>query len=159
MRIRLRFIVVALVLAEIATFVLVGQAIGVLGTLGLTMLSTFAGILLLRQQGLATLTRMRAEMQAGRRPAGGLGEAALLALAAVLMVVPGLLSSAAGLLLFVPPLRRAMSRGIGATLRSRMVRQEPFRPAQAHLELHEGDYHTTARDDTPWRPPDAGASR
>ena len=149
MRIRLRFIVVALVLAEIATFVLVGQAIGVLGTLGLTVLSTFAGVFLLRQQGLATLTRMRADMQAGRTPAGGFGEAALLALAAVLMVVPGLLSSTAGLLLFVPPLRRAMSRRIGATLRSRTVRHERFRPARTDLELHEGDYRSTARKDTP----------
>ena len=159
MRIPFRFVVFALVLAEIAGFVLVGRAVGVLGTLGLTLLSTFAGILLLRRQGLAALARMRADMQAGRTPAGGLGEAAMLAMAAVLMVVPGFITSAIGLMLFVPPVRAALVTRIGASVRARGSRPDGLRPARAHLELQAGDYQAKTVRPTPWRPPDAGAPR
>ena len=159
MRIRLRFVVLALVLAEIAGFVIVGGAVGVLGTLGLTILSTLAGVLLLRQQGLATLTRMRADMRAGRAPAGGFGEAALLPVAAMLMILPGFITSAIGLLLFAPPLRAAVSRKIGASVRSRSPRRDTFRPAGANLELREGEYRAVMREDSPWRAHDADAPR
>jgi hypothetical protein len=89
MRVPIRVLLLGLVLAEIAAFALAGQAIGVLGTLGLTVVSTLAGVLLLRRQGVATLSRIRADMDARRAPTRALAETAMLGLGAVLMILPG----------------------------------------------------------------------
>lgn len=90
---------------EIAGFVIVGQRIGVLATIGLTFLSSAAGIVLLRVQGIALLQRMRAELTAGRMPGVELGHGALIAFAGLCLLVPGFLSDLIGLLLFIPPVR------------------------------------------------------
>ena len=158
MRVPIRVLLLGLVLAEIAAFALAGQAIGVLGTLGLTVVSTLAGVLLLRRQGVATLSRVRADMDARRAPTRALAETAMLGLGAVLMILPGLVTSAIGLLLFLPPVRGMLWRAIGRRAETGTFRREPLRPAQAQLELGEGDYRVTPRRDTPWQPPGSGPS-
>lgn len=90
---------------EIAGFILVGQRIGILATIGLTFLSSAAGIVLLRIQGIALLQRMRAELAAQRVPGVELGHGALIAFAGLCLLVPGFLSDVIGLLLFIPPVR------------------------------------------------------
>ena len=105
MRIPLRLLVLLFLLAEIAFLVVVGQAIGVAGTLALVLLSMVAGLVLLRWQGTATLMKIRAEAAGGRVPALPLLEGAVLAIAALLLIVPGFLSDLVGLLLFVPGIR------------------------------------------------------
>jgi len=47
----------ALPFLEIAVFIKVGELIGVWPTIGLTLLGSFAGLALMRAQGLATLAR------------------------------------------------------------------------------------------------------
>ncbi|TIV96501.1 MAG: membrane protein FxsA, partial [Mesorhizobium sp.] len=47
-------------LLEIAGFVVVGREIGALATVGLVILSSVAGSLLLRHQGFGVMTRVRA---------------------------------------------------------------------------------------------------
>ena len=153
MRIPIRFILLGAILAEIAAFALAGQVIGVLGTLGLTVASTLAGVGLLRWQGVTTLMRVRADMNAGHAPTRALAETAMLGVAAVLMITPGLLTSAAGLLLFISPVRGLLWSRLARLAPMGQRRREAVRPARAELELHESDYHTTSRD-TPWRRPD-----
>ena len=61
--------VVALVLLEAVATGLVASAIGVIPMLALGLLSTVAGMLLLRRQGWRTVRQMRAETAQGRLPA------------------------------------------------------------------------------------------
>jgi UPF0716 protein FxsA len=97
--------VLALPLLEIAVFIIVGRAIGVLATLALVILAAIAGGLLLRQQGLGVVSRLRNNVNAGTIPGRTMFDAMLIGLAAVLLVLPGFLSDIAALALLVPPVR------------------------------------------------------
>jgi UPF0716 protein FxsA len=81
-------------LLEIAGFVVVGKQIGALATVGLVMLSTVAGSALLRHQGLGAMNRARAAMDAGKDPSLQLANSAMAVVAAILLIVPGFITSA-----------------------------------------------------------------
>ncbi|TIV94010.1 MAG: membrane protein FxsA, partial [Mesorhizobium sp.] len=70
-------------LLEIAGFVIVGREVGALATVGLVLLSTMAGSLLLRHQGFGVMARVRTEMDAGRDPSRQLAHGAMIVLAAI----------------------------------------------------------------------------
>jgi len=95
----------ALPLLEIAVFILVGRAIGLFPTLALVILAAIAGGLLLRQQGLGVVSRLRNNVNAGTIPGRTMFDAMLIGLAAILLVLPGFLSDIAALALLVPPVR------------------------------------------------------
>ena len=103
-------ILLALLLApfiEIAGFVWFGPYLGVAGTLAFVMLSALLGLMLLRSQGLAALTRLQREVDAGTSPLPAALDGALRIIAALLLIVPGFFSTALGLILLVPPIRAA----------------------------------------------------
>jgi UPF0716 protein FxsA len=158
MRIPFSIIAAAFMLAEIAAFILVGQAIGVPATLGLVLFSMLAGTLLLRRQGLATLAKVQADLGAGRVPARPLAEGAVLALAAVLIIIPGFVSDLAGIALFVPAVRATFWRSIRRRVNYRPPHQKPAAAARpAVLDLNPAEYGASqrARDPggSPWSPP------
>lgn len=90
---------------EIAAFIAVGRAIGVLPTLGLIFLTSLAGIMLLRAQGLGLLERLRRGLRAGESPEAPLVHGAMIAIAGLLLIIPGFITDAIGFLLFIPAVR------------------------------------------------------
>jgi UPF0716 protein FxsA len=96
-------------LIEIALFVIVGRWIGVWATLGLVVLAVLAGSLILRNRGLAAAQGLRRFN--GLQP---IAEEALIAVAAVLLILPGFLSDMVALVLLTPPLRRALIAAVAA---------------------------------------------
>lgn len=107
----------ALPLLEIAGFIVVGRAIGVFPTLALVLLAAIGGALLLRQQGLSVLNRMRTSMDAGTVPGQALFDGMVLAIAALLLIIPGFLGDIVALILLIPAVRQRLY----ASLTSRMV--------------------------------------
>jgi len=103
-------LLIGLPLLEIAVFVQVGGEIGALATILLTVATALAGTIMLRLQGLSLLMRMRGEMDAGRVPGEDMMQGALMVVASLLLLIPGFVTDAIGLLLFVPPLRAAIAR-------------------------------------------------
>lgn len=97
--------IVALPLIEIAVMIKVGQAIGLLPTLGLLVGAAILGVVLLRQQGFSVLIEMRRRVEEGRVPARAVADAMMIGFAAVLLVLPGFLTDIAGIALLLPPLR------------------------------------------------------
>jgi UPF0716 protein FxsA len=122
-------------LAEIAGFVLVGGWIGVLPTLGLVILSAVLGVVLLRRQALAAGQDLRGSLQGIRGPVDALADGALIALGAMLLIVPGFLSDLAAIPLLIPPLRcwRAC-RGVLRRVDARLARlpRRASRSSTAH---------------------------
>ncbi len=104
--------VILLPLIEIAVFIWVGDLIGVLPTILLTVITAMAGTIMLRQQGLSLLMRMQTELDAGRAPGNEVMQGAMIVLASILLLLPGFVTDAIGLLLFVPPVRAALSNFI-----------------------------------------------
>jgi UPF0716 protein FxsA len=150
MRIRIFPVFLAVVFAEIAGFILVGRTLGVLPTLGLVLLGMVGGLSLLRAHGLATLLKVRAETEAGRLPARPLAEGAILALGAILIIVPGFLTDIAGLVLLVPWVRERLWRLLRARLDAAIVRP-PVNGAGGVVDLDREDYARRPRSDSPWR--------
>ena len=102
-------VVIGLPLAEIGVFIQVGDAIGVLTTLALTVATAVFGVACVRWQGLSVLGRLRAAQMTGEAPVVPMLEGALIALAGVFLLIPGFLTDAAGLILLLPPARTAMA--------------------------------------------------
>lgn len=113
---------IGLPLIEIAVFVEVGSEIGAVPTILLTVLTALAGTVMLRMQGLSLLTRMRAEMDRGEVPGEDIVQGALIVVASFLLLVPGFVTDAVGIALFIPPLRAVIARAVVRNARVTVVR-------------------------------------
>ncbi len=101
--IALAFIVLPLV--EIYVLIQVGHVIGALNTIGLVLLVSIVGAWLTKHEGLWVLTRLREQLNAGRMPTNEIVDGALILAGGMLLIVPGFVTDAFGLLLLLPPTR------------------------------------------------------
>lgn len=99
---------VVLLIAELWVIVVVASYIGVLETILLLIAVSIAGIWLVKRAGLAALGRLRATLDQGRVPHREVVDAFLLLAAGLLLVPPGFITDAIGLLLLLPPVRFAV---------------------------------------------------
>jgi UPF0716 protein FxsA len=117
---RLRLVVGLVALAELVIFLLVAAWIGVGWTILATLLTGALGWILLARQGTKALTDLRERARSRQAPGRELGDAGLVALGGLLMVLPGFLTDLVGLLLLVPvtrrPLRALLSRMVTSRL-------------------------------------------
>ncbi|HYH51219.1 MAG TPA: FxsA family protein [Acidimicrobiia bacterium] len=102
------FIVVPL--AELYVILQVGQAIGVLDTIGLLILISVVGAWLAKREGIGVLRRIQRSIEAGRVPGTELIDAFLILLAGALMLTPGFLTDILAILLLLPPVRVVVRR-------------------------------------------------
>jgi UPF0716 protein FxsA len=103
-------LVIGIPLLELAVLIWVGGRIGVFPTIALVIATAVIGVTLVRLQGLAAIARAQAYLAANRFPAGEVFDGFFLLLAGGFLLVPGFITDAVGLLLLVPPLRRALGR-------------------------------------------------
>jgi UPF0716 protein FxsA len=115
----LLFIVVPL--AELYVILQVGHAIGALWTIGLLVLSSLIGTVLVRSQGRSVWRRFRTTLATGRPPARETVDGALVIIGGALMLAPGFITDALGALLLLPPSRALARRGILRNARSRLL--------------------------------------
>ncbi|MAB00520.1 MAG: FxsA protein [Stappia sp.] len=144
-------LLIGLPLVEITVFIQVGSEIGALWTILLTVATAIAGSLMLRIQGLTLLTRMRGEMDRGEVPGADLVEGALMVVASILLLIPGFVTDAFGLLLFVPPVRRIIAGQVIRNARVTVVRAEAQRRG--------GGAGVVDLDADDWETKDGGAGR
>jgi UPF0716 protein FxsA len=93
-------------LAEIAIFILIGRAIGVVATLALIVASSALGMTLLRDAGLATALRLERGREA---PAKILAEGGTRMMAGLLLLIPGFLTDLAAAAVLIPSVRRMLA--------------------------------------------------
>jgi UPF0716 protein FxsA len=105
-----RLLVAALILAEIATLILVGQAAGVLLTLLLVIAAALGGAALLRRQGSDALAGMRGALNRGRDPRPALLRGGFRLAGRAAAHLSGFFSDAAALLLLLPPVQGLLTR-------------------------------------------------
>ncbi|MFQ3192543.1 MAG: UPF0716 protein FxsA [Paraglaciecola sp.] len=108
-------------IVEIAILINVGEQIGGWYTVGIVILTAFAGAHLVRQQGLSTLMQAQQKMQAGTMPGQEMAEGLLLVIAGVLLVTPGFITDAIGFLLSLPMTRPLIAKGVVKKLSIHMV--------------------------------------
>ncbi len=106
-------------IAEIALFIEVGDLIGLWPTLATVVVTAVVGTALVRAQGMATLARVRSELEQDRLPVADMVTGVCLLVAGALLLTPGFLTDAIGLALLIPPLRAILAHGAFRYLRSR----------------------------------------
>lgn len=107
---------IAVPIIEIAVFIQVGGWAGLWPTLAAVVITAMIGTALLRHQGFATLARARDNLNAGRFPVTEVFDGLCLLVAGALLLTPGFVTDAVGLLLFVPGLRAALRVFLGQRL-------------------------------------------
>ena len=106
-------IVVALIvvpLIELYVLVQTGEALGLVPTLLLLLVMSLLGGYLLRREGMKTWRALRTALQAGRLPAKEVADGALVILGGALLLTPGFVTDAVGLLCILPPSRAVLRR-------------------------------------------------
>jgi len=111
---------VAIVFAEIATFIVVGKWIGVFPTLLFIVLTSVLGVYLVKKRGTKSLQTIQKSIEQGQPPGVALIEAFMMFIGAVLLIVPGFLSDIIGLMMFTSFTRNLFKPVIFMWLRKKM---------------------------------------
>ncbi len=115
----LLFVVVPIV--ELFVIIQVGEAIGVLPTIGLLVLDSVLGTLLMRSQGRAAWRRLQEATAAGRLPAREVLDGALVVFGGALLLTPGFVTDLLGVALLLPPSRALVRRALLGGVLKRML--------------------------------------
>ena len=97
---------------EIYLFIKIGSQIGAFSTIFLIFLTAIIGIIYARYEGLNTLRSGFIQMVRNELPTYEIISGAALALAAVLLIVPGFATDIIGLLLIIPITRKMFFKSI-----------------------------------------------
>jgi len=168
-------LILLLPILEIVGFIQVGDWIGAGPTIGLLALSAVVGVLLVRHQGLGSLSKAQAAAARGEAPIGTVLDGFCAVLAGVLLIIPGFLTDILGILLLIRPLRRGIGRwlfsrigagmpvftttgrggfgaggfgpGFGAGAGGPTSGDDPFRPAPGVPGVIDGDFRDVTPED------------
>lgn len=120
------FVVVPLV--EIYVLIQVGQVIGAWWTILLLVLDSILGTWLIRREGTRTWHALRQALQTGRMPARELADGALILVGGTLMLTPGFVTDALGILLILPVTRPFARRLLTRLVAQRLLPPNATRP-------------------------------
>lgn len=95
----------AVPLVELYVIVQVADVAGVWSTIGLLLLISLAGSWLVRAEGIGVLRRVRQTLARGELPTDDLLNGIMILFAGALLLTPGFVTDAVGLLLLLPPSR------------------------------------------------------
>lgn len=139
---RLSWFLLVWLLIEITSFVWVAEMVGLATMLLLLVLSSVAGVAIMRYNGIVLLQKLSTKMQS-RQPilASDLDDAPMLLLAGLLLTIPGFFSDLLALLSLIPSLRHFALRQL---FPQRKTKQRSVDPGLQGGRTFEGDYH---RDD------------
>lgn len=117
-------LVIALVvvpLAEIYVLIQVGQVIGPWWTIALLIADSIFGSWLIKREGGRAWRALRTALESGRMPATELADGALILIGGTLMLSPGFVTDAFGILLILPFTRPAFRALLSRVLARRLA--------------------------------------
>ena len=155
----LPLVLLALPLAEIVAFGLVVEWLGFWAALGLVMLTSAIGFLIVRHQGFGLISKVSGITRSGLAPADGVGGNVITMLAGLLLMIPGFITDLIGLLLLLPFVR-SLFFGKATPFKAQVFTNGTYsetyefrgngREAEADdvVDLDSSDYHRNAGADT-----------
>jgi UPF0716 protein FxsA len=120
------FVVVPLV--EIYVLIQVGQVIGAWWTILLLILDSLLGSWLIKREGGRAWQALRTALETGRMPARELADGALILVGGTLMLSPGFVTDALGIVLILPFTRPAARRLLTRVVARRLLSPNARRP-------------------------------
>ncbi|WP_455466166.1 FxsA family protein [Bartonella sp. B39] len=151
------FIIVTLsaLLIEIAGFIFVGKEIGILATLSLIILTTIAGSILLRIQGLSILKNIQRELIQGHTLENDIIDDTFIIIGAILLILPGFVSDILGILFLIKPIRpvvwylfSSLSNKMNTHTKNNTNAQNE---SEKIIDLKAEDYKIHDTTESPWR--------
>jgi UPF0716 protein FxsA len=112
-------------LVEIYVLVQIGQVIGAWWTILLLILASVIGTWLVRREGGRAWRALVSALQTGRMPHRELADGALILVGGTLMLTPGFVTDAVGVLLILPVTRPLARRLLAQAVARRLLRSEP----------------------------------
>ena len=107
------FIILFVPLVEIYLFIQIGGQIGAFNTILIILLTAVVGVYFVRLQGLSTLKSGVTQLYKNKIPVYEIISGAALALAALLLIIPGFATDIIGFLLILPITRNIIFRLLG----------------------------------------------
>lgn len=112
---------------ELFVIVQVADSIGVLATVLFLVLVSVAGAWLVKREGLGVIRRVQDQLSRGEIPTDTLVDGLVIMVAGAMLLFPGFVTDALGLLLLVPPLRALVRKVVLSRFRSRLATPGPGR--------------------------------
>ncbi|WP_431297772.1 FxsA family protein [Tabrizicola sp. BL-A-41-H6] len=137
--------ILAVPLIEIGLLVTLGGAIGLWPTLAWVLLSAGLGLFVLRRVATDGALTLRQDMAAMGDPLSPLAQRAMLVMAGILLLLPGFMTDALGLLLLLKPVRTLLIGLVARRMKIVPMRGSP-RP-RSPTEVIEGEWREV--DDAP----------
>ncbi|MDO8862499.1 FxsA family protein [Haliea sp. E1-2-M8] len=118
----MRYIIILLPWLELFTLIQLGVETSALTALGYVLVTLMLGLWLLRRQGQGMFQRLREAQEGAVLGPQLLLDDMVVGLAGLLLMVPGIISDVAALVVLIGPLRRKLQRWFGGP------QPEPYRP-------------------------------
>ncbi len=150
-------VLILLPILDLMLLVRIGDVIGGWNAFAIAVLGAVIGLAVVRRTGWKVLADWSRALAERREPEEGILGAVLWVVAGLLLMIPGVVSDALGLLLLIGPVRRAVAALVRRRLRERM--------ATATVEAHGEDgvqvrvirfgnvHYGSAHSETPLDPP------
>jgi len=120
-RVALFVLFIGVPLLEIYVLIQVGQVIGPWWTILLLVLDSILGTWLIKREGSRAWRALRQALETGRMPGQELADGALILVGGTLMLSPGFVTDALGILLILPLTRPAARRLLSAVVGRRLL--------------------------------------
>ncbi|MDC8854225.1 FxsA family protein [Shewanella algae] len=122
------FIIFVLIpVVELSVLIRVGEVLGSWNTVALVILTAVVGVSLVRSQGLSTLMSVQKKLAAGEAPGQEIVEGMMLAMAGILLLIPGFVTDLIGLILLTPITRAPLARYFYQRMQLKVVAGAQFR--------------------------------
>ena len=119
---------------ELVVLLAVGRELGVLNTIAVLLVVSFVGAWLVRREGLGVVRAVERRLRAGEMPGRELVDGLLVLLAGALLLTPGFVTDAVGVLLLLPPVRAVVRAALRRRFERRLGAQDVRRTGGRWLE-------------------------
>lgn len=147
---KLFLLLVGLVVLELTVMIELGSVIGALPTVGLLILTAVLGSSLVRSEGIKTLFNAQQKMQQGEMPGREVMGGMMLALAGLLLIIPGFVTDFFGILLLQPWLRNKLA--------DKLIGSNQFRMQMGGFQSRQQPFDEVPGSDQPGQSPRAGTT-
>ncbi len=120
-------IFVLIPVVELSVLIRVGEVLGSWNTVALVILTAVVGVSLVRSQGLSTLMSVQKKLAVGEAPGQEIVEGMMLAMAGILLLIPGFVTDLIGLILLTPITRAPLARYFYQRMQLKVVASAQFR--------------------------------
>ncbi len=119
-------LIIVIPLIEIYLFIKIGSSIGAFNTISLILITAIVGVYYARYEGLNTLKSAMSQIVTNKLPIYEIISGAALAIASLLLILPGFATDLIGLLLIFPVTRRIIFKKVSTKYKQSNKSNDPI---------------------------------